>query len=86
MYLIDENIAILLSAYELMDILRKILCSCYRCARYFFINDKNPIQLSKMVTQTINRDFERSRKRDEEDIDIDEIKEMIVSKRGIIFG
>ena len=86
MYLIDENIAIMLSAYELMDILKKILCCCHRSAKYYFLNDKNQVAFNKMATEQINRDYERLRKRDEDEADIDEIKELIVSRRGLVFG
>ena len=85
--MIDENIAILLSAYELMDILKKILLCCHRCARYFYLNDKNPLDVgNKKVTTDFNKDFERSRKKDEEELDIDDIKEMILNRKGMVFG
>jgi hypothetical protein len=41
--MIDENIAILQSSYELMDIFKKILGGCQRCIKYYLINDKSAI-------------------------------------------
>ena len=70
-----------------MDILKKILCCCHRCARYYFLNDKNPIDLgNKKVTSDFNKDFERCRKKEEEEVDIDEVKDMIFLRKGVIFG
>jgi hypothetical protein len=75
-----------LSGYELMDMLKKILCSCHRCTRYYLLNDKNPIEFHKKVTNDFSKDFERMRKKDEEDIDIDEVKEILIGRRNIVFG
>lgn len=48
--MIDENVAILLSANEFVDILRKIFCGCQRCYKYYLLNDKNAIVYDNGVT------------------------------------
>lgn len=52
--MIDENIAILLSAYELVDILKKIFCYCSRCYKYYQLNDKSAVAYEKSVTQNFD--------------------------------
>lgn len=87
LFLIDENIAILLSAYEFLDILKKFFCSCHRCIRYYYLHDKNPIHFDHSVTQKFdNINFESLRKKDEEDIDIDEVRDQIGSRKNVVFG
>lgn len=48
--MIDENIAILQSVYELMDMLKKIFCQCQRCFKYYLLNDKNAVAFDTGVT------------------------------------
>jgi hypothetical protein len=50
LFLIDENIAIMQCAYELTDILRKILCGCQRCFKYYLLNDRQAQPNDKGVT------------------------------------
>lgn len=76
LFLIDENIAILQSAYELMDILKKIFCSCQRCIKYYLLNDKDAITFDKGVTQKFDHlNFEAANRKEEEEIDIDMVKD-----------
>lgn len=85
--MIDENIAILMSYYELMDILKKIFCCCHRCMRHYLLWDKNVVKFEKPVAFIQNEvPFETLRKKDDEDYDIDEIKENIVHRKNMVFG
>lgn len=68
LFLIDENIAILMCHYEFLDILKKLFCQCHRCLRYYLLFDKNPISFEKSVTGDFgNIDFEKERRKEEED-------------------
>jgi hypothetical protein len=76
LFLIDENIAILLSYYELFDILKKLFCCCHRSIKYYLLHDKNVIPCENAVAQCENGSiFESLRKKDEEDYEIDEVKD-----------
>jgi hypothetical protein len=76
LFLIDENIAILQCSYELLDILKKLFGCCHRCIKYYQLHDKKPIVYENAVTQKFDHiNFEGARKKDEEEIDIDEVKE-----------
>jgi hypothetical protein len=67
--------------------LKKILCGCHRCIRYYILFDKNPIEFINSVTQPFpGIDFEKSRKRDEEDFDVEEMKENISNQKNIVYG
>lgn len=88
LFLIDENIAILQSTNELMEILKKILGGCHRCYKYYLLNDKNAIKYEKGVTheELYSINFEGANKKDEEDIDVDQVKESILLRKNIVFG
>ena len=88
LFLIDENIAILLSAYELMDMLKKIFGGCHRCMKYYLLNDKAQVSLTdKSVTNSFSHvNFEEANRRDEEEIDIDVVKDIINNRKNIIYG
>lgn len=79
LFLIDENIAILLSAYELLDVLKKILGGCHRCLKYYLLNDKAQVPITdKSVTNSFEKmNFEEANRRDEEEIDIEVVKDVI---------
>lgn len=49
--------------------------------------DKNVIPFDQPVTKTFETvNFEQARKKDEEEYDLDEIKEQIQGRKGLIFG
>jgi len=52
------------------------------------LNDKAQVQLTEhSVTNDFSHiNFEERNKRDEEEIDVDTVKELIASRRGIVFG
>lgn len=67
--------------------LKKIFCSCHRCIKYYLLHDKEPIKFENSITQTFDHViFEKNRKKDEEDYDIDEVKETIVTRKNIVYG
>jgi hypothetical protein len=86
--MIDENIAILLSAYELLDIMKKIFGGCHRCLKYYLLNDKAQIALTeKSVSANFSHvNFEESNRRDEEEIDVEVVKDTIANRKNIQFG
>lgn len=87
LFLIDENIAILQSAYELMDILKKLFCCCHRSIKYYIHNDKNPVNFDHPVTVKMDHiNFEQNRKIDDDNIEIDEIREAVVNRKSLVFG
>jgi hypothetical protein len=87
LFLIDENIAILMCHYEFLDILKKLFCQCHRCIRYYLLFDKNTIQFDKPVTLSFdNINFEKNRKKDEEDYDLDEVRDMIIHRKNLEYG
>lgn len=59
-----------------MDILKKFFALCHRCIRYYLLFDKNVLPFEQPVTRALDTvDFEKSRKKDEDDYDLDEVKE-----------
>ncbi len=61
-----------------MDMLKKIFCGCQRCYKYYLLNDKAALKFENGVTQDFEGiNFENRAHQDEEDIDIDIIKEII---------
>ena len=87
LYLIDENHAILNCYYEFMDILKRIFGGCHRSLVYYLLFDKNPEPCDEAYKITIDfpQNFEEERKKDEDELDIDETKEKIY-KKNVIFG
>jgi ubiquitin carboxyl-terminal hydrolase 9/24 len=87
LFLIDENIAILQCAYEFLDILRKIFCGCHRCYKYYLLNDKAEITYEKGVTNSYGHlNFEEGVKKEEDEIDLDQVKDNISNRKNIVFG
>jgi len=87
LFLIDENIAILQSYYEIFDILKKLLCNCHRCMRFYLLKDKNVIKFDQPVANAPEEtDFEANRIANEDEIDIDEVKENLLLKKNLVFG
>ena len=86
--MIDENIAIIQSAYELLDIMKKILGGCHRCLKYYLLNDKAQVPLTdKSVTKDLSHvNFEESNRKDEEEIDVEFVKDIISNRKNIQFG
>jgi hypothetical protein len=85
--MIDENIAILQSHYELFDILKKMFCCCHRSMRFYMLYDKNALVFEKPVAVAPeNVLFEKLRKKDEEEYDIDELKENVAYRKNLVFG
>jgi hypothetical protein len=79
--------AILMSTYELMDMLKKLFCCCHRCARYYILNDKNTVNFDHPVTVKMDHiNFEQNRKLDDDNLDIDEIKEAVYSRKNLVYG
>jgi hypothetical protein len=72
---------------EFMDILKKFFSLCHRCIRYYLLFDKNVIPFDMPVTKTFEgTNFEAARKKDDEEYDLDDIKEQIATRKGLIFG
>ncbi|CDW78729.1 UNKNOWN [Stylonychia lemnae] len=87
LFLIDENIAIIQSGYELMDILKKLFGCCHRCIKFYIENDKNPIQFENPVTKSYaGIDFEIRRKSPDDLTDVEDIREQIMNRKGIEYG
>ena len=87
LFLIDENIALLSCAYEFFDLLKKLFCCCHRCTRYYLLNDKDPVEYKKPVTKKFDHiNFEEARRKDEDEVDIDDVKEMVAARKDIVFG
>jgi hypothetical protein len=87
LFLIDENIAVLQSAYEITDMLKKIFAGCHRCIKYYLLNDKAAIAFENGVTNSYTHmNFEENNQQDEDQIDNDKIKEQIFSRKNIVFG
>ncbi len=87
LFLIDENIAILMSHYEIFDMLKKLFCCCHRCIKYYLLFDKNVIKFDAPVAHCEDGlIFEKQRKKDEEDYDVDEVKEWISQRKNLVFG
>ena len=78
----------MLSAYELLDVLKKIFGGCHRCLKYYLLNDKAQVPITdKSVTNSFaHMNFEEANRKDEEEIDIEAIKDAIANRRSIIFG
>lgn len=87
LFLIDENIAVLQSAYEITELLRKIFGGCHRCIKYYLLNDKAAIAFENPVTNSYTHvNFEENNQQDEDQIDNDKVKEMIFNRKNIIYG
>ena len=87
LFLIDENIAVLQSAYEITDMLKKIFGGCHRCIKYYLLNDKAAIAFEKPITNSYTHmNFEENNLQDEDLIDNDKVKEMIFNRRNIVYG
>lgn len=55
--------------------------------RYYLLHDKNPIPFDHSVTQTFDHlNFENARKKDEEEIDLDDVKEQIITRKNLVYG
>lgn len=81
LYLIDSNIAIIMCWPEFVDILRKIFGCCHRCARYYLLFDKKQFKYDQLITiDETETDFEARRKKDDDEIDIGEVQEIIKNK------
>ena len=67
---------------EFVDILKKLFGCCHRCLRFYLLHDKNQIKYEQTITiDQHEANFEEKRKRDEEEIDIIEVQEIIKEKR-----
>jgi len=87
LFLIDENIAILQCSYEFVDLLKKIFAGCPRCFKYYLLYDRNAVPAENGVTNKFDHmNFEANLKKDEEDCDIEVIKETIAQRKNIVFG
>jgi len=77
LFLIDENIAVLQSVYEICDMLKKIFGGCHRCIKYYILNDKQVVPLENAVTDNAfnQMNFEEKNIQDEDLIDNDKVKE-----------
>lgn len=70
-----------------MDTLKKLFCCCPRTIKYYIENDKNSVDFENMVTQKFNHvNFEQARKKEEENNDMDEVRDPISNRKNIIFG
>jgi hypothetical protein len=70
-----------------MDILRKIFGGCNRCFKYYLLNDKAAISFEKGVTNSYTHvNFEEANRKDEEDVDNDVVKEIISTRKNIVYG
>lgn len=70
-----------------MDILKKIFCCCHRCLKYYIQNDKNTVNFDHSVTVKMDHvNFEQGRKQDDDNLDVDEIKEAVTSRKGLVYG
>ena len=69
----------MLSAFELLDVLKKIFGGCHRCLKYYLLNDKAQVSITdKSVTNYFAHiNFEEANRRDEEEIDIELVKDVI---------
>ena len=56
--------------------------------RYYLLFDRNVVQVEAPVTVSTfdSSNFEKKRKRDEEDYDVDEVKESIAHRKSSVFG
>lgn len=71
-----------------MDILKKIFGGCHRCLKYYLLNDKAQVPITdKSVTNSFAHiNFEEANRRDEEEIDIEVVKDVISNRKSIVFG
>jgi hypothetical protein len=87
LFLVDENIAILQSAFEIIELLKKMFGGCHRCIKYYILNDKAAMAFEKPVTNSYTHIiFEENNKRDEDEIDVDTLKAKIMNRQDIVYG
>ena len=63
LYLIDEDIALIMSAPEITGMLTRMLQGCHRCIRYFAHYDQDSIQVKYPVTKAELREVDFASKR-----------------------
>lgn len=55
LYMIDEDIAVVMSVCELMGILQRLFVGCHRCLKYYVHNDINAIPVKNPVTKDFSQ-------------------------------
>ena len=67
--------------------MKKIFCGCQRCFKYYSLNDRAEIPFANGVTKQFEHiNFEQAVKKDEEEVDVDSVRDTIINRKGIVFG
>jgi len=89
LFFVDEDVALLASGPELLGLLRRLLCGCHRCLRYYVHYDKNAKPFANPVTNPAHQeqDFKARRTPLEQDYDVDQIRERVLEREDdLVFG
>jgi hypothetical protein len=88
LFLIDEDIAVVMSATELMGILHRMFLGCHRCLKFYVHNDLNALQVKKPVTKDFTGvDFLSKRVPRDQEYDVERYQNIIGHKsEDLAFG
>jgi len=77
-----------MSAYELLDILKKIFGGCHRCLKYYLFNDKAQVLIAddSVTNYFAHINFEEANRKENEEIDIELVKNNIYNRKNIVYG
>jgi hypothetical protein len=70
-YLVDEDLALLLSGSELMGLLQRFFCGCPRSLRYYLYSDRNPEKFENSIVKPINADFTQYNFAEDAEMDVE---------------
>lgn len=86
LYLIDEDISIAVCNSEFSEMLKTIFCMNARCLRFYLKHDRPPQDLKTTITKEfLERDIEMMKLK-YDDLEFDDIKTFITTKKDIEFG
>lgn len=84
--MVDEDIAVALCYYEVMEMLKNLFCLNHRTARFYCRYDREPAKLERCVTKDLEpRNFEE-RRNELGEIDVDDLKKFVYHKKNLDFG
>lgn len=86
MYLIDQNIALLLCTYEIVDIMKKIYCGCIRCIKFYLLHDKAADKSEKGVTANFEHLTFEPKYANDDQVDIEAVKDQVYYRKGLVYG
>lgn len=88
-FFVDEDVALLRACPEIMGMVKRLLCGCHRCLRYYFYYDKNVQSCKEPVSEPslANVNFVGRRARLDQDYEVDQFKERVLEcDDDLVFG